>query len=110
MAVKETEKDVQNQLKENSPQEFTQVHESIYEEETIQMKDFVIGALVGGIVGAAAGLLLAPKPGRDLRGDVAVQAVNLKDKSVEFSTTAKEKSVHLSSQIKEPPYFWIPNM
>ena len=101
MAQNEKAKDVQGQLKENSPQEFTQVHESIYEEETLQMKDFVIGALVGGIIGAAAGLLLAPKPGRDLRGDVAVQAVNLKDKSVEFSTTAKEKSVHLSSQLKE---------
>ena len=30
------------------------------------MKDFVIGALVGGIVGAAVGLLLAPKTGKDL--------------------------------------------
>lgn len=76
-------------------------HDVIYEEETLNMKDFVIGALVGGIVGAAAGLLLAPKTGKDLRSDVAMQAVNLKDKSVTLSSTAKEKTVQLSNQIKE---------
>ncbi|MEG0449994.1 MAG: YtxH domain-containing protein [Lysinibacillus sp.] len=75
--------------------------ESIYEEENVNMKDFVIGALVGGIVGAAAGLLLAPKPGKDLRNDVAVQAVTLKDKSAELSSTAKDKTLLLSKQIQE---------
>lgn len=71
------------------------------EEETVNLKDFVIGALVGGIVGAAAGLLLAPKTGRDLRSDVATQAVTLKEKGVELSSTAKDKTVQLSSQLKE---------
>ena len=85
----------------NVPLDYLTVNESIYGEETIQVKDFVIGALVGGIVGAAAALLLAPKAGSELRSDVAVQAVTLKDKSVELSGTAKEKTVHLSSQLKE---------
>lgn len=71
------------------------------EDETVNLKDFVIGALVGSIVGAAAGLLLAPKTGRELRSDVATQAVTLKDKGVEFSSTAKDKTVQLSSQLKE---------
>ena len=71
------------------------------EEETVNIKDFVIGALVGGIVGAAAGLLLAPKAGRELRDDVAHQAVHLKDKSMELSSTAKEKTTQLSQQLKE---------
>ena len=70
-------------------------------EENIDMKDFVIGALVGGIVGAAVGLLLAPKTGKDLRSDVAQQAVNIRDKSLVLSSTAKEKTVQLSNQIKE---------
>lgn len=73
----------------------------IYREETINMKDFIIGALVGGMVGAAAGLLLAPKTGRDLRTDVANQAITIRDKGVEISSTAKEKTVKLSNQLKE---------
>jgi len=90
----------EQQLESTLPQLYNP-QESIYEEERVNMKDFVIGALVGGIVGAAAGLLLAPKSGKDLRSDVAVQAVNLKDKSADFSTTAKDKTVQLSKQIQE---------
>lgn len=82
------------------PQVFTNKNEEIYSEEKVNMKDFVIGALVGGIVGAAAGLLLAPKAGRDLREDVAIQAVSLKDKSIVLSSTAKEKTTHLVDKVK----------
>ena len=70
------------------------------EESSVNMKDFVIGALVGGIVGAAAGLLLAPKAGSELRGDVAHQAVNIKDKSVELSQQLKDQSTHLVDKVK----------
>lgn len=70
-------------------------------EATVDLKDFVIGALVGGIVGAAVGLLLAPKTGKDLRSDVAQQAVNIRQKGLVLTSTAKEKTVQLSNQIKE---------
>ena len=74
---------------------------SIYgEESSVNMKDFVIGALVGGIIGAAAGLLLAPKAGRELRGDVAHQAVNIKDKSFELSQQLKDQSTQLVGKVK----------
>ncbi|HAU33445.1 MAG TPA: YtxH domain-containing protein, partial [Lysinibacillus sp.] len=56
----------EKQLESSLPQLYHS-QDSIYEEERVNMKDFVIGALVGGIVGAAAGLLLAPKSGKDLR-------------------------------------------
>ncbi|RHW33236.1 YtxH domain-containing protein [Lysinibacillus yapensis] len=91
--------EVKNELP-HLPQVYTGT-DAIYEEESVNMKDFVIGALVGGIVGAAAGMLLAPKTGRDLRSDVAIQAGNLKDKSVHLSSTAKDKTVQLSNQLKE---------
>ena len=71
----------------------------LYEEDSVKMKDFVIGAFVGGIVGAAVGLLLAPKTGRDLRSEVATQAINIKDKSVEISSTAKERTVQLVDKV-----------
>lgn len=91
--------EVKNELP-NLPQVYTGT-DAMYEEESVNMKDFVIGALVGGIVGAAAGLLLAPKTGRDLRSDVASQAEMIKDRSVSLSSTAKEKTVQISNQLKE---------
>lgn len=102
MAIeKQNYNEVKEQVSSNLPQVYTGRHNPIYEEETVNMKDFVIGALAGGIVGAAIGLLMAPKTGRDLRNDVASQAVTLRDKGVVLSSTAKEKTVQLSNQIKE---------
>ncbi len=91
--------EVRNQS--NLPQVYNGTIDPIYNEETVNVKDFVIGALVGGIVGAAVGLLLAPKAGKDLRSEVANQAITLRDRSLELSSTAKEKTVHLSNQLKE---------
>ncbi|WP_394188380.1 YtxH domain-containing protein [Paenisporosarcina quisquiliarum] len=75
--------------------------DSIYSNDEVNSKDFVIGALVGGIIGAAAALFLAPKTGRELRENVSTQAMQLKDKTADFSSTAKEKTSHLSTQLKE---------
>jgi len=91
--------EVKNQS--NLPLSINETVDPIYREETVNVKDFVIGALVGGIVGAAVGLVLAPKTGRDLRTDVANQALTLRNRGVEISSTAKEKTVQLSNQLKE---------
>lgn len=40
------------------------------EEEESMGKDFLIGGLAGGVLGAVAGLLLAPKSGEELREDI----------------------------------------
>jgi gas vesicle protein len=87
--------------KHQSPQELTETNKSIYGEESFNMKNFTVGAIVGALAGAAIALLYAPKPGTALRQDVASQALSLKDKSVELSSVAKEKTAHLSSQLKE---------
>ena len=93
------EKPNYNEVKEDYPNVYGK-HDSLYEEESVNMKDFVIGAFVGGIVGAAVGLLLAPKTGKELRDEVATQAVNLKEKSITLSSTAKEKTVELVDKVK----------
>ena len=84
-----------------SPQELTETNKSIYGEESFNMKNFTVGAIIGALAGAAIALLYAPKSGADLRQDVASQAVTLKDKSIELSSVAKEKTAQLSSQLKE---------
>jgi gas vesicle protein len=69
--------------------------------QNIDSKDFIIGALVGGMLGAAAALLLAPKAGKDLRSDLNEQAGYLKDKSTEISQIAREKSSNIVRTVSE---------
>lgn len=62
---------------------------------------FLFGALVGGVIGAAAALFLAPKTGSEMRQDFSTQAGQLKDKSIELSSVAKQKANELTSVAKE---------
>lgn len=71
-----------------------------YEDES-SSKDFIIGALVGGIIGAATALFLAPKSGKELRSDLNTHATTLKEKTATYTDTAKEKSGGLTQQVKD---------
>lgn len=71
------------------------------QEKGINTKDFLIGALVGGIVGALTALFLAPKSGKEMRGDLNLQARAIKEKSSQLAETAKMKSVELVEAAKE---------
>ena len=76
--------------------------DSFYDEnESSGAGSFLMGALVGGVIGAAAALFLAPKTGSEMRGDLTTQATQLKDKSIEISSVAKEKATELTSVAKE---------
>ena len=57
-----------------------QVEREFDRDNGINTKDFLIGALVGGIVGAVTALLLAPKSGKEMRSDLNFQAHALKEK------------------------------
>ncbi|MFP7299472.1 YtxH domain-containing protein [Neobacillus niacini] len=50
---------------------------------------FLLGALIGGLVGAAAAIFLAPKTGKDLRSTLNNQAETLKEKTVQLVKKTK---------------------
>ncbi len=70
-------------------------------EGNINAKDFVIGTLIGGIVGAATALLLAPKSGKELRTDLNEQASTIREKSSQWKDTAYEKGTELAAVARE---------
>ncbi|EIT85487.1 general stress protein [Fictibacillus macauensis ZFHKF-1] len=67
----------------------------------INSKDFLIGALIGGFVGAASALLLAPKSGKELRSDINEQASTVMDKGSEWTSIAKDKSSTIAKAVTE---------
>ncbi|MCM3002829.1 YtxH domain-containing protein [Priestia koreensis] len=68
---------------------------------TTKNKDFVVGAIVGGVVGAATALLLAPKAGRELRSDINEQATFVRLKTEKLRNSAMEKGQGLASSAKD---------
>lgn len=68
--------------------------------DSINSKDFMIGALIGGIVGAAAALFLAPKSGRELRSNINEGAKYLSDKTEKMRQTAVEKGSEFAEVAK----------
>src|SRR5690625_7856660 len=66
----------------------------------INSKDFIIGTLIGGMVGASVALLFAPKSGRELRENLNEGAIQAKDMAYEWKDVAQEKG----SELKEVAY------
>ncbi|HLS09430.1 YtxH domain-containing protein [Lentibacillus sp.] len=74
-------------------------------------KDFMVGALIGAIAGSVIALLWAPKPGKELRGNINEGALQLKDRAGEWKETAYEKgsdwkdtAYQKGSELKEKAY------
>lgn len=87
-------------------------------EGSMNTKDFLIGALIGGIVGATTALLLAPKSGKELRQDLNDQTDYIKEKTghlkqsalhkgSELAAAAKEKTSTLSHRVSEQSNEWV---
>ena len=58
---------------------------------------FLLGAVVGGVIGAAAALFLAPKTGKEMREDFTTQTSQLKEKGIEIGAAAKDKATEFTS-------------
>jgi len=62
--------------------------------------DFFVGVLVGSIVGAAVGLLLAPQSGEETREAIGESARDIRDKVKDGSRQMMESSRDLIEQGK----------
>lgn len=62
---------------------------------------FLLGAIIGGVVGAATALFLAPKSGREIRSNLTHQAETLKGKTIQLVDVAKEKGAEFAVVAKE---------
>jgi gas vesicle protein len=57
------------------------------------------GALIGGVIGAAAALLLAPKSGRELRVDIRNRYNSVQDRTKQALSEAGNKTQELAKQV-----------
>ena len=54
--------------------------------------EFLAGLIIGGFIGAAVGLLLAPQPGEEPRAELRDKGIELKERVVEISEEARRKA------------------
>ncbi|WP_110933401.1 YtxH domain-containing protein [Paenibacillus bouchesdurhonensis] len=64
-------------------------------------KGWIWGAAIGTIVGSVTALLFAPKPGKELRKDIADGARQVGEKTGEIAGKVSEQGVHLAEKVKE---------
>ncbi|MFD0673997.1 YtxH domain-containing protein [Cohnella sp. GCM10027633] len=57
------------------------------------------GVLIGGIVGAAAALLLAPKSGKELRGDIKDKYGSVHERASQLVKETGRKTQELAKQV-----------
>jgi len=62
-------------------------------------KDFFIGAVVGGVLGAMTALLFAPKKGSELRSDISDQYGKISEKTVELANTVGTKTSEVAKTV-----------
>ncbi|WP_273130674.1 YtxH domain-containing protein [Metabacillus sp. HB246100] len=63
--------------------------------------EFIVGTVVGGLIGAAAALFLAPKSGKEMREDLGHQANVMKERTGQFTNEALEKTSDFRAVAKE---------
>lgn len=76
-------------------------YDDLYDyEESSGGSNFLVGILVGGVIGAAAALFLAPKSGKEFQADLKTQATTLKEKASQQADFSEDGS-GFAQQLKE---------
>ncbi|CAH1221175.1 MULTISPECIES: YtxH domain-containing protein [Paenibacillus] len=60
---------------------------------------FAKGLFIGGLLGAAAALLFAPKPGRELRGELSEKVGIVTDRTKEVAAVVSDKATELAKTV-----------
>lgn len=82
------------------------VSEEVEEEETMA-KDLLIGGLIGGVLGVAAGLLLAPKPGDKLRKDLVDTYEDVSDRTQEMAHDVRKRGKAFAKTARTKANKWM---
>lgn len=61
--------------------------------------NFAKGLFIGGLLGAAAALLFAPKPGRELRGELSEKVGIVTDRTKEVAAVVSDKATELAKTV-----------
>jgi gas vesicle protein len=62
---------------------------------------FAVGAVIGAAAGIVAGVLTAPKSGRETRADIKAKAEDLKTNAAKHTEQAKAKATKVADDIKD---------
>jgi gas vesicle protein len=63
--------------------------------------EFFTGFILGGVVGAAVALLLAPQTGEETRALLRDQSVELRNRGVELSEQARTRAEQLAAEARQ---------
>ena len=62
---------------------------------------FVMGLVAGAVIGVGLGMLLAPKPGSELRSQLGETATRLRDRAAEGYSAASSRVADASTRVAE---------
>lgn len=73
------------------------------------LESFVLGTFVGAAVAGLTALLLAPKSGKEIRGDIAGQADKTKQQAMDYMSLAKDKGAELKGTVEKASSDYLEN-
>jgi gas vesicle protein len=63
--------------------------------------EFLAGFVIGGLVGAAVALILAPQSGEETRAQLRERGIELKDRAGEMAVEARKRAEELSEEARK---------
>ena len=63
--------------------------------------EFFAGFVIGGLVGAAVALILAPQSGEETRAQIREKSIELKDRAGELAVEARQRAEELSAETRK---------